>query len=950
MKKRLKLIAGVLLASASTLSAQTVNVDVNLNVNHKLGKNTSFEREKFINIHSDVTTHYWYDDDLFTNNLINDFLNQYDVYMGRNTGTITWAANNVKEDVYRPGYCDTLDLARLGQANREKYASNTHWHAYEERNNLNLCTQLWPLYPDGEKATAKGWHFSGTDTKDEPWGTASGEFYAQYIKHFFGTGGITGQPKPPFLEIVNEPLWEKYEDIENAFRYHKTVAHQIRKLHPSMKIAGYCTAFPNLEENNFQRWENRWKKFMDIAGNDMDIWSIHLYDAPSIDDGTKKKLRRGSYVEATMDMMEHYSTIKFGYPKPFVISEFGASSHDYKGAWHPYNDYLQNVSCNAMTLQFMERCNNITQAMNYTMLKASWGTKSVNDVWSARLLRRENEPKSLTGKWIYSDRIQYYQLWANVKGKRIETKAHNLDIMTDAFVDGNKAYVVVNNLHNQPKAININLFEKNDLIVQNLMIKHFHLDNKKKIYDENVGKIDTINLTAGSIPEILLLDEYGTMVLEYTFSSEIAVDEAMLEDKYYATEYFKPISPKTPMSFQINNVLVPNRGEAVLRIGMGREHGTSLRPKVMINGTEVLVPADFRGDNQKDREVYFGVIEVEVPVDLLSKNNTIELTFPDGKGHISSLAMQVFNFKGNINRSATGPVTGISITPNKKWLPLNGKVQLVEQVYPTMATNQNVNWHSSDESIAVVSPTGMVTAVGKPGEVTITAVTEEGSYSDECVLNMKVADPGFFSIDSKLKYKNTEYNVGDKIEVVLDYYAGTEATVQKANGGVRVRLRKLNANWQVLKDWSFSDSTTIGTNKGTAHVMVDLKGLKPTAELRRGEFYFLLPDFSSSNGEKFSINGLSHIQIVGPPTGFDEKQISDIKVYPNPVKDHLTVKANGELPKKCRVKIYNMKGNIMLKQLVRNSNFNLNVSSLVNGMYVLKIEGTSICLPFIVSK
>jgi len=39
-----------------------------------------------------------------------------------------------------------------------------------------LCTPLQPFYSGG-KTTNKGWAFSQTDTEDEPFGTASGEFY-----------------------------------------------------------------------------------------------------------------------------------------------------------------------------------------------------------------------------------------------------------------------------------------------------------------------------------------------------------------------------------------------------------------------------------------------------------------------------------------------------------------------------------------------------------------------------------------------------------------------------------------------------------------------------------------------------------------------------------------------------------------------------------------------------
>ncbi|MEM6769651.1 MAG: T9SS type A sorting domain-containing protein, partial [Bacteroidota bacterium] len=112
-------------------------------------------------------------------------------------------------------------------------------------------------------------------------------------------------------------------------------------------------------------------------------------------------------------------------------------------------------------------------------------------------------------------------------------------------------------------------------------------------------------------------------------------------------------------------------GEAMLRLGLGRAHGRSLQPTVTVNGTEVEVPTDFRGDAQVDRSTFFGVIEIEVPYDLLTTNNTVTVTFPDGVGHVSSVSMQVFEFSGVVHRSEGNTVSipaaeelGLRVFPN----------------------------------------------------------------------------------------------------------------------------------------------------------------------------------------------------------------------------------------------------------------------------------------------
>lgn len=56
-------------------------------------------------------------------------------------------------------------------------------------------------------------------------------------------------------------------------------------------------------------------------------------------------------------------------------------------------------------------------------------------------------------------------------------------------------------------------------------------------------------------------------------------------------------------------------------------------------------------------------------------------------------------------------------------------------VSPDNATNKGVTWASSDEGVAMVDADGMVTATGK-GTATITATTEDGAFSDACVVTV----------------------------------------------------------------------------------------------------------------------------------------------------------------------------------------------------------------------
>ncbi|MDR1671648.1 MAG: Ig-like domain-containing protein [Alistipes sp.] len=84
------------------------------------------------------------------------------------------------------------------------------------------------------------------------------------------------------------------------------------------------------------------------------------------------------------------------------------------------------------------------------------------------------------------------------------------------------------------------------------------------------------------------------------------------------------------------------------------------------------------------------------------------------------------------------PVEGVTVTSENVTIDLGGTTTLTATVNPTGATNKNITWSSEDDTIATVDPkTGLVTAVDR-GEVTITVTTEEGDFTDDCIVTVNV--------------------------------------------------------------------------------------------------------------------------------------------------------------------------------------------------------------------
>ena len=155
----------------------------------------------------------------------------------------------------------------------------------------------------------------------------------------------------------------------------------------------------------------------------------------------------------------------------------------------------------------------------------------------------------------------------------------------------------------------------------------------------------------------------------------------------------------------------------------------------------------------------------------------------------------------------------------------------------------------------------------------------------------------------------TEFNVNDTIYIVLGY------TIDTTNSTSKI--------WINPTTLSTEPTTTLVTNTGTNRTNIDRFYIRQetatkTPSITIDELRIAL----SWNDVNTNTNVLST----------NQNQISGLQVYPNPTKNILNITT--DLNSTKNVEIYDMIGK---KVLVENTQSQLNVSSLVTGMYIVKI-------------
>lgn len=511
----------------------------------------------------------------------------------------------------------------LGSLKRQKYPITP-----DLMEGMILASHATPKHSAGGKY-AFHWKGEGADYSDEA------KFAERFFRITFKENGLN---LPTYYEPMNEPFVKSndYDGVKGGLvitemcRYHQQLAHHLKSVFPEMKVGGFGGAWPYFEgfNSDFVHWDVRMKQYIDIAGEDSDFLSFHIYDGRNVMGG--ETYRSGSNMEALMDIVEGYTFIKFGAPKPILISEHGLTHKGMNG--FPYTrerDWRIIEALNHQSVQFMLRPKNTEKVLPFVLTKALWG-KSNGYPYPWVLLHEDGN-----GGWNETDLYRYFEFWRELDGDYIYSKSSEVDILSMALASGKRLQIVLNNLEEDQNI---------DLSVADLRKNSIKSVNLRTIYGEGEENIATINDREISISDLsnLRLRQGETAIVTLEYAKSIKVNDERCSKRFYATSYLKPIKANEVNSFEVN-IDKGDIASAVLKIGIARPSDMSINPILKVDGKIYPFPTDWKGYDQKSRtsEGFFGVVDVEIDAADLSQRSIISLEFSTDGGTISTVGVDV---------------------------------------------------------------------------------------------------------------------------------------------------------------------------------------------------------------------------------------------------------------------------------------------------------------------
>ncbi|MCF8357341.1 MAG: Ig-like domain-containing protein [Prolixibacteraceae bacterium] len=254
------------------------------------------------------------------------------------------------------------------------------------------------------------------------------------------------------------------------------------------------------------------------------------------------------------------------------------------------------------------------------------------------------------------------------------------------------------------------------------------------------------------------------------------------------------------------------------------------------------------------------------------------------------------------------PVTGVTVNPESTRIKVDSTHQLSAIISPENATNQEVNWNSSNTLVATVSPGGFVTGLSA-GTATITATTVDGNFTGTSVITVSEVATNLNVTDITLYHGDIECFDAEQVITV----AGNETTVTIENGATAAFIAGQSILF--LPGTHIQEGATASATITTDQTFCSENEAEYIVEY--------LPSEKNNTVDKNQNEETGDLQ-------------KDVKVYPNPCTGRFTVELIN-IEKNASAVIYNTVGNAVLRKTLNSAVSNtINLNHSPKGIYFIK--------------
>lgn len=194
---------------------------------------------------------------------------------------------------------------------------------------------------------------------------------------------------------------------------------------------------------------------------------------------------------------------------------------------------------------------------------------------------------------------------------------------------------------------------------------------------------------------------------------------------------------------EIGGIYARNYGTATITATSGSGKSTSIDITVLKTASSVKLSSTKLLLEKGKTEQLTATMSPSDAIDTLSwSSSNPNIASVDNEGNVTAVSagtttITVTASHSKVSASCTVnvyrtdvAVTGISLDKDSADVVIGENYTLTATILPSNATNKNVTWTSSDETVASVN-NGVVTALGE-GTTTVTVTTEDGGYTASC--------------------------------------------------------------------------------------------------------------------------------------------------------------------------------------------------------------------------